>query len=275
MLQLYTMIAICSDWIFHPYKLIETDPKWHAFFFWLKLEFFYFLSYLLSTALFLFIRGIIQSAYYLYSPNAIANKTTDFLDANTILIGMICLMSAPTFVSCIIYVMSEGYGDASLLQSETSKVVFFIIMCIQIFQTITVFFITFTPNQIYMWSRAYNIYMPITLYALQYSIFLVLPIVISLLCLYAVVFCSVLHTVEESWFVLIGFFGIANVLWYHMTVAGLVEMIKEQYGANFEEEQKDEEDLIKSLKNKAVNKLRHKIVTDLALAINSAAMTRA
>ena len=112
--------------------------------------------------------------------------------------------------------------------------------------------------------------MPITLYILQYAIFLVLPIVLSLLSFYALAFCSVLHTVEESWFVLMGFFGIANVLWYHMTVAGLVEMIKEQYGANFEEEQKDEEDLIKSLKEKAVNKLRHKIVTDLALAINNA-----
>ena len=135
------------------------------------------------------------------------------------------MISAPALVSSFIYGLSNYYEDNA--QNESSQWIFFIIVCIQLFQTVTVLFITFTPSTIYMWSHTYNKYMPYIVFSLQYAIFMVLPTVISLLSLYAIIFCNVLESVYESWFTLMGFLGIAMIIWYHMAIIGVVNEVKD------------------------------------------------
>ena len=139
---------------------------------------------------------------------------------------MISLISSPAFVTWLIWAWSKHFEDVELLKGEQLEFVYMAILCIQVFQVVSVLVITFTPNMVYMWNKTYNTYAPKFLYGLQFVIFLVVPIIISLLSVYAIIFCDVRHSVQESWFTLMAVLGLASIIWYYMAIASVVDDIK-------------------------------------------------
>ena len=203
MIELYMMIIICSDWIFNTEKLQEReDYEWRAFFFWLFIEFCFFISYIFCSACFLFIRAFIQNPYELGAADSFNNKLTDFLDANILMMGFICLVSSPAFVSVCIWILDQSL---QVLISTEVQTVFLIIMGIQVFQTVSMMLITFTTNHIYFGNDTYNEWVPYFLYIAQYAIFLVLPLVSTGFSIFARWQYELDGTIVGPWFTFIAF----------------------------------------------------------------------
>ena len=101
------IIKIGSNWLFNKHATSLDTPDWHTFNFWLFIEFAFFNAYIATNAVFLFIRGLVDTEYYLEAPNAFKSQISDFLDANNILVGVISLMSSPAFVAACIWAYSK------------------------------------------------------------------------------------------------------------------------------------------------------------------------
>ena len=261
MLQIYKIIIISSDWIFHPNKMNIDDNEWQQFYFWMLLEFCFFISYIFACATFLFIRGFFNQAVFLRAPAAIEDKSTDFLDANKILTGFMCAVTSPAIVACCIWWRSGSYYNIH----QTEQTVFFVIMCIQIFQAGSIFVLTFTQHYLYM--EEHNELIPKFLYTLQFAVFLVLPIICSLLSMYIWLFHPEGNCVLQPWFTLIGIQGVAMTIWYLYSVWGIVEDLVEGYEDAIKEEKEDMVKLAKMLKEEESRKMVESVVTYLTEAI--------
>ena len=263
--QIYMIIKISSDWLFNRSRPTGNSQEWGTFTFWLYIEFCFFLSYIVTNAVFLSIRAIKESPYYLEAPGAGKNRTTDFLDANYILVGMISLMSSPAFVAFCIYKYSQF---VSVIQQENTSQ-FLFLMGIQIFQAMAILVLSFTPSAIYMGNPTYNKYAPIVLYALQYVIFLGLPPLNSGLCAYVLWSHSNEDSVLVPWFTLVFFQGFAMCLWYLWNVHSIVQDVRNDREETDKVYREDEEALAKAVREEESQKMVEDVVTHLQASITA------
>ena len=107
-LQLYTMNAVCGNWVFKNLAHSETigvrEVRWMKFNAWLNLEFLVLISYIISAIIFLFVRCFLKDRWDLNLGTEITTENTDALEQKYLTLEVFQAFCGPMITTYFFYV---------------------------------------------------------------------------------------------------------------------------------------------------------------------------